>query len=62
MPTRFGATDTPTLPGMQNPYALNQGALRTRNLAMISNCRTFTCWVGHHEIERNADLLGEVLR
>jgi hypothetical protein len=59
MPTRFGATDTPSCPECKNIMCLTR---RTPHpiRGHAFELQTFTCWVCKHEIERVADIGGEV--
>lgn len=59
MPTSFGATDTPTCPECKNPMRLTR-RMPHPNDGYNFELQTFTCRVCQHEIERNADRLGEV--
>ena len=59
MPTRFGATDHPVCPKCKNLMRLTRRAphpLRGHDFELQS----FTCRVCQHEVERDADRLGEV--
>ena len=59
MPNRFGATDNPICPKCKNPMSLTRrGPHRVRGYAF--ELQTFTCSVCRHEIQRDADRLGEV--
>ena len=59
MPTRFGATDTPICPECKNTMRLSRRAPHpTRGYAF--ELQTFTCRSCQHEIERAADIGGEV--
>ncbi len=59
MPTRFGATDTPICPECKNTMWLSRRAphpVRGYDFEL----QTFTCRICEHEIERAADIGGEV--
>ena len=59
MPTRFGATDHPVCPKCKNLMRLTRrGPHPFRGYEF--ELQTFTCRVCPHEIERDADRLGEV--
>jgi hypothetical protein len=60
MPTRFGATDTPVCPECKNLMRITRRTPHPE-YGYDFELQTFTCRVCHHEIERTADLLGEVL-
>jgi uncharacterized protein YbaR (Trm112 family) len=60
MPARFGALDTPACPKCKSPMRLTRRTPHPE-YGYDFERQTFTCRVCHHEIERNADLLGEVL-
>jgi hypothetical protein len=59
MPTRFGATDTPKCPKCPNTMWLSRRAphpIRGYDFEL----QNFTCRICQHEIERVADICGEV--
>lgn len=59
MPTRFGAMDTPTCPKCKNIMRLSRRAphpVRGYDFEL----QNFTCRICQHEIERAADITGEV--
>jgi transposase-like protein len=60
MPTRFGATDNPVCPKCKNRMRLTR---RTSHPVRGYDFerQTFTCSVCQHEIERDADSLGEIV-
>lgn len=59
MPTGFGATDQPTCPNCKDRMCLTRrGPHPTRGYDFER--QTFTCRCCGHEVERDADLLGEV--
>lgn len=60
MPRRFGAMDTPACPNCKNPMRLTRRTPHPQ-YGYDFELQTFTCGVCKHQIERNADLLGEVL-
>jgi hypothetical protein len=60
MPIPFGATDTPTCPECKNPMRLTRRTPHPK-YGDDFELQTFTCRVCQHEIERDADILGEVL-
>jgi transposase-like protein len=60
MLARFGATDTPTCPYCKNPMRLTKRKPHPKH-GYEFELQTFTCGVCQHEIERDADILGEVL-
>ena len=59
MPTRFGATDTPTCPECKNIMRLTRRTPHPMR-GYAFELQTFTCRVCKHEIERVADIGGEV--
>ncbi len=59
MPTRFGATDSPICPECKNRMCLTRRAPHPTH-GYDFELQTFTCRVCRHEIEREADQLGEV--
>jgi hypothetical protein len=59
MPTRFGSADTPACPGCKNPKRLTRRMPHPKH-GYDFELQTFTSRVCQHEIERNADRLGEV--
>ena len=60
MLARFGATDTPTCPHCKNPMRLTKRTPHPKH-GYEFELQTFTCGVCQHEIERDADILGEVV-
>jgi hypothetical protein len=60
MRTRFGTTDTPICPECNNNMRLTR---RTPHPVRGNDfeLQIFTCRICRHEIERDADLLGEVM-
>ncbi len=59
MPIRFGATDTPICPVCRNIMRLSRRMPHpTRGYDF--ELQTFTCRICRHEIERTADICGEV--
>jgi transposase-like protein len=60
MLARFGATDTPTCPYCKNPMRLTKRKPHPKH-GYEFELQTFTCGVCQHEIEGDADILGEVL-
>ncbi len=58
MPTRFGATDTPTCPECKNRMCLTRRTPHPK-YGYDFEPQTFTRRVCQNEIERNADRLGE---
>jgi hypothetical protein len=50
----------PHLPGLQNPMRLTKRTPHPKH-GYEFELQTFTCGVCQHEIERDADILGEVL-
>lgn len=61
MPTRFGATDNPVCPKCKNRMRLTRRTPHPVRGDAFER-QTFTCRVCQHEIERDADSLGEVAR
>ena len=59
MPTRFGATDTPTCPQCQNRMHLTRRTPHPE-FGCARELQTFTCGTCRHEINRSADVGGEV--
>ena len=59
MPTRFGATDNPVCPKCKNRMRLTRRTPHPVH-GYDFELQTFTCRVCRHEIERDADRLGEV--
>jgi hypothetical protein len=60
MPTRFGATDTPTCPECKNLTHLTRRTPPPK-YGYDFELQTFTRKMCQHEVERNADRLGEVI-
>ena len=60
MPARFGASDAPVCPECKNPMRLTRRTPHPE-LGYDFERQVFTCRVCQHEIQRNADVLGEVL-
>jgi hypothetical protein len=59
MPIRFGATDTPECPKCKNIMRLSRRTPHpTRGYDF--ELQTFTCRICQHEIQRQADIGGEV--
>jgi hypothetical protein len=60
MQIRFGATDTPPCPECRSLMRLTRRTPHPK-LGYELELQTFTCRACHHEIDRTADLTGEVL-
>ena len=60
MLTRFGTNDTPTCPECKNLMRLTRRTPHPKYGDDFER-QTFTCKVCQHEIERDADCLGEVI-
>jgi hypothetical protein len=59
MPIRFGASDTPKCPKCKNIMRLSRRAPHpTRGEDF--ELQSFRCWICHQEMEREADIGGEV--
>ena len=59
MPTRFGATDNPVCPECKSRMYLKRRMPHPTH-GYDFELQTFTCRVCRHEVEREADHLGEV--
>jgi hypothetical protein len=59
MPTRFGARDTPPCPKCKSLMGLMRRTPHPQYGHDFER-QTFTCKVCRHEVERNANRLGEV--
>lgn len=59
MPTRFGATDNPVCPDCKNRMRLTRRSPHPSRGDDFER-QTFVCRVCEHEIERDANVLGEV--
>jgi uncharacterized protein YbaR (Trm112 family) len=60
MRIRFGVGDTPACPKCKNPMRVTRRTPHPK-YGLHFELQTFTCRICHHQIERNADQLGEVM-